>query len=120
MRSTDVETVTYELVSLENPIVLHLANCKTDEERVAFLVRFGLPRVERIGVTSYTNMGVLGIEQQRLVTGLILSSGNMDGSQTDEANRLLNAPRYGVKLKPRCEKEAPEERPRLVLYPDIP
>lgn len=42
-RSERTDPITYELADLENPVVLHLMNCRTDEECIAFINRFGPP-----------------------------------------------------------------------------
>ncbi|AGA07733.1 hypothetical protein CN151_15730 [Sinorhizobium meliloti] len=40
-RSERMDPVTYDLADLENPVVLHLMNCRTDEDCIAFMNRFG-------------------------------------------------------------------------------
>src|SRR5688572_18851664 len=67
-RSPRMVPVTYEVTNLENPIVLHLINCKDDSDRIAFLSRFGF--LEKYWARAGFMPGI-EYQQERLTVGLI-------------------------------------------------
>ncbi|MGO8449912.1 hypothetical protein [Rhizobium gallicum] len=42
-RSERTDPVTHEIANLEDPVFLHLVNCRTDKDLIAFLYRYGSP-----------------------------------------------------------------------------
>ncbi|ESY56582.1 MULTISPECIES: hypothetical protein [unclassified Mesorhizobium] len=106
--------VTYEVTDLENPIVLHLINCRTNEDRVAFLSRFGFLRQDK----GWLGMTGVEVEQDRLSASLTEPSLSfIPLPQIEYANQVMNEQGYQVSLRPAFE-EFGGEGLRLVLHPD--
>lgn len=108
--------VTYEVTNLENPIVLHMINCRSNEDRIAFLSRFGFLRRE----AGWFGMAGVKVEQTRLEESLTEPSFSFVPPQihpTEYANQLMNEGGFQVSLRPSFE-EFGDEGLRLVLHPD--
>lgn len=105
--------VAYEVTDLEDPIVLHLINCRTDKDRVTFLSRFGFLRHDK----GWLGMAEVKAEQNRLEEALTAFS-FLPKTPTDFANEVMQAEGYQVSLRPSLEKFGDDGSFRLVFYPD--
>lgn len=115
MRSERVVQVTYEITNLENPIVLHLINCSSDEERGGFISRFGF--LEREGDFLRGFIPGLHIAQLSLADALSLPSLGI-APATDLANIVVQLMGFDVTLRPSFERSGSGGTLGLALHPD--
>lgn len=122
-RSDRTIPATYEVVNLENPIVLHLINCQGDQDRLAFLARFGF--LERWDVET-GSISVIEDVQNRMSGALVWSASTFEPktAPADQitpisvANHLMNEMGKKVSLHPSFEIADPGNTLRIVLKPD--
>lgn len=115
-RSDRTVPVTYEVTNLEDPIVIRLINCRDDEDRLAFLARFGFLRDEGPGWDG--SWAGIDVDQYRFTVGLILSTSDQNPTPTAQANHVMNEAGFGARLRPSFEMTGPGGALRLVLHPD--
>ena len=112
--SPRITPATYEVTNLENLVVLRFVNCANDEERVAFLSRFGFLQ-EHWGREAY--MSAVEVAQGRLMTGLMLFTSDLFSDPTAQANHILDEMRHEVGLRPSFEMSGARSL-RLILHPN--
>lgn len=112
-RSERTDPVTYEIADLEDPVVLRLMNCRTDEDCIAFVSRFGSPLRFNDAVLSLTLIRAMaeGLRTQALSTiGKHLAP--------DERAYFVNEAISNVTLRPAYVYSEETGRGRLILEAD--
>lgn len=108
-RSGRTDPVTYELAGLENPVVLHLMNCRTDEDCIAFVSRFG-PVLQMSNSTLLSNIRELA-EGVRARALLSIDKRAHRETGTNFINRMMR----GISLRPSYVYSEASGRGRLVM-----
>ena len=112
----DTESVHYRIADLENPIALHLVNCKTDDDLLRFVKRFGMTDwyadakvLDRMPMSSLRFIH----EQIRDIFELLALTDVDQRIDRFEANELFRWSSFA----PRFERAEDKARPRLVMRP---
>jgi hypothetical protein len=114
-RSQHMEPITYNIFNLENPIALHLINCRSDADFIAFLSRFGMlmNHLKSPDAPDYADMTELSGAKGDLEDILWLSSSHDTLDRIDHVNEILKYTR----LHPTIRYLNAKAVPQLVLQP---